>query len=101
MTNDNGAKLFCIGLGIGVAGAFLLTPRSGRASRQYLRSKAEEGADYITRQTQELVNGAADILDQSAKAIRRQKESVMAAVDAGKNALRGEGSSTAERDYQL
>jgi gas vesicle protein len=101
MTNGNGTKLFCLGLGIGVATAFLLTPRSGRAYRRYLRSKAEDGADYISRQTQDLVNGAADILDHGAKALRRQKESLMAAVDAGKNALRGEVASTTERDYQL
>lgn len=86
MTNDNGTKLFCLGLGIGIATAFLFAPKSGRKSRQYLQSKAEEGADYLKRQSQELANGAADILDRGARTIRRQQESVMAAVNAGRTA---------------
>lgn len=88
MTNDNGTKLFCMGLGIGVAAAFLFAPKSGEASRQYIRNKADEGADYLKRQAQQVADSTADVLDRAAKAVRHQKESVEAAVDAGRNAYR-------------
>jgi gas vesicle protein len=101
MTNDSGTKLFCLGLGLGVATAFLLTPKSGRDARQYFRDKADEGTDYLKRQGQELANGAADMLDRGAKAIRHQKENVMAAVDAGREALREGMATTPESDYKL
>ena len=101
MTNDNGTKLFCMGVGLGVAAAFLFAPKSGRNSRQYLRDKADEGAGYLKRQGQEIANGAADILERSAKAVRHQKENVMAAVDAGRDALREGIATTPESDYKL
>lgn len=101
MTNENATKLFCFGLGIGVATAFLLTPKSGSDSRKYLKSKADEGADYLKRQAQELANGAADVLERGAKTVRHQKENVMAAVNAGKDAFREGVATTPESDYKV
>ena len=88
MTNDNGARLFCMGLGIGVAAAFLFTPKSGVESRRYLRDKADEGKDYLKRQAQQVADNTADVLDRTAKAVRHQKENLGAAVDAGRQAYR-------------
>jgi gas vesicle protein len=99
MTNE--AKTFCAGFGIGVAAAFFLAPRSGRDTRQYLQDKADEGADFIKRQGQDLADGAADLVDRGAKAVRHQKESVMAAVAAGRDAFRNGENNTPQRDYQL
>lgn len=91
MTNDNGGKLFFLGLGIGVATAFLLAPRSGRDARQFLREKADEGTDFLKRCGQELASSA-----------RHEKDRVMAAVVAGRDAFRnGKITTTPERDYQL
>jgi gas vesicle protein len=101
MTNDNGTKLFCMGLGIGVAAAFLFTPKSGQASRQYIRNKADEGADYLKRQAQQVADSTADVLDKAAKAVRHQKENVAAAVDAGRNAYREAAATTPESDFRV
>jgi gas vesicle protein len=101
MTNDNGTKLFCMGLGIGVAAAFLFAPKSGQASRQYIRDKADEGADYLKRQAQQAADSTADALDRAAKAVRHQKENVTAAVNAGRNAYREAAATTPESDYRL
>ncbi len=101
MTNDNGTKLFCMGLGIGVAAAFLFTPKSGQDSRQYLRNKADEGADFLKKQAQQVANTTADVLDRTAKAVRHQKENVEAAVDAGRSAYREAAASTPENDFRL
>jgi gas vesicle protein len=90
-----------MGLGIGVAAAFLFTPKSGQDSRQYLRSKADEGADYLKKQAQQVANTTADVLDRAAKAVRHQKENVEAAVDAGRNAYREAAASTPESDFRL
>jgi gas vesicle protein len=102
MTNGSGAKLFCIGLGLGVTAAFLLAPQSGRQSRQYLRSKADEGKDFLKRQTHEITNSATNIVDRGVKAIRHHKERVAAAVEAGREAFHKRMPDiTPERDYQL
>jgi len=90
-----------MGLGIGVAAAFLFTPKSGQDSRQYLRGKADEGADYLKKQAQQVANTTADVLDRAAKAVRHQKENVEAAVDAGRNAYREAAASTPESDFRL
>ncbi len=90
-----------MGLGIGVAAAFLFTPKSGQDSRQYLRDKADEGADYLKKQAQQVANTTADVLDRAAKAVRHQKENVEAAVDAGRNAYREAAASTPESDFRL
>ena len=101
MNNDSGTKLFCMGLGIGLAAAILYAPKSGRDSRQYLRDKANEGTDYLKRQGQELANNATEMMGRGAKAVQHQKEQVVAAVIAGRDVLRNGKSTAGERDYQL
>ena len=95
MTNDNGMKQFCLGLGIGVAAAMFFAPRSGRDSRRMLRDKAQEGADYLKkqgeelkRQGQDLANSANEAMERGMRTVRQQAEGVMAAVDAGRSAYR-------------
>lgn len=94
MTNDNGAKLFCLGLGIGVATAFLLAPKSGRDSREYLKDRMNDGSDYLKRQGQDLTNCVSEALDQGVEAVRHQRDSVLAAVNAGREAYRTNAAAT-------
>jgi len=109
MRNDtSGAMLFCMGLGLGAAAAMLFTPKSGSDSRRYLQDRANEGADYLKRQGQELANGANDLLERGSKAIdrgtktaRHHTENVMAAVNAGREAFREGMATTPESDYKL
>ena len=88
MDDDNKVSYFFLGLGLGVAVGVLFAPKSGAETRDYLRSRAEDGTDYVKRRANDLRDSAADAIDRSKETIRRQKENLSAAVDAGKQAYR-------------
>lgn len=88
MDDDNKLSYFCLGLGLGVAVGVLFAPKSGAETRQLLRSRAEEGADYVKRRGVELRETAADALDRGKQAVSRHRDNLSAAVDAGKQAYR-------------
>ena len=88
MEDDNKLSYFFLGLGLGVAVGVLFAPKSGEETREFLRSKAEEGTDYVKRRAEELRDNAADAIDRSKDSIRRHKENLSAAVDAGRQAYR-------------
>jgi len=88
MEDDNKISYFCLGLGLGVAVGILFAPKSGAETRQLLRSKAEEGADYVKRRGTELRETAADALDKGKQTVSRHRDNLSAAVDAGKQAYR-------------
>jgi gas vesicle protein len=79
---------FLFGLGVGVGVGLLFAPRSGEETRDMLMSKADEGKDYLKRQTDDLRGSAADIVDKGRDAINRQRDSLSEAIDAGKQAYR-------------
>ncbi len=86
MEDSNKLSYFFLGLGIGVAAGVLFAPKSGPETREYLKSKADEGSDYLRRRGENLKESAADLVDRSKDAVLRQKEQISAAVDAGKKA---------------
>ena len=88
MDDDNKLSYFCLGLGLGVAVGVLFAPKSGAETRQLLRSRAEEGADYVKRRGVELRETATDALDRGKQAVSRHRDNLSAAVDAGKQAYR-------------
>jgi gas vesicle protein len=88
MDDDNKLSYFFLGLGLGVAVGVLFAPKAGAETRDFLLSKANEGADYAKRRAEDLRDTAAETLDRSKAAVRRQKESLAAAVDAGRQAYR-------------
>ncbi|MCU1339234.1 MAG: Late embryosis abundant protein [Bryobacterales bacterium] len=88
MEDDNKLSYFFLGLGLGVAVGVLFAPKSGAETRDFLRNKADEGTDYVKRRAEELRDSATDALDRSKDSIRRHKENLSAAVDAGKQAYR-------------
>jgi gas vesicle protein len=88
MEDDNKLSYFFLGLGLGVAAGVLFAPKSGAETRDYLRSKADEGTDYVKRRAEDLRDTATDAIDRSKDQIRRHKENLSAAVDAGKQAYR-------------
>ena len=65
-----------------------LAPKSGAETRDFLRSKAEEGTDYVKRRAEDLRDTATDTIDRGKDQIRRHKDNLSAAVDAGKQAYR-------------
>jgi gas vesicle protein len=88
MEDDSKLSYFFLGLGLGVAAGILFAPKSGAETRDFLRSKAEEGTDYVKRRGEELRDTATDALDRGKQTIQRKKESLSAAVEAGKQAYR-------------
>jgi gas vesicle protein len=88
MEDDNKLSYFCLGLGLGVAVGILFAPKSGAETRQLLKSKAEEGADYVKRRGTELRDTAAETLERGKQTVARHRDNLSAAVDAGKQAYR-------------
>lgn len=88
MEDDNRVSYFFLGLGLGVAVGVLFAPKSGAETREFIRSKAEEGVDFVKKSGDELRNTATETIDRGKETLRRQKESLSAAVDAGKQAYR-------------
>jgi gas vesicle protein len=92
MSENTGSKVsfFLVGLGIGALVGILFAPKSGEETREFLSQKADEGRDYAQRKARELRERAEDILERSKTVAVRQKESLSAAVDAGRDAYQRE-----------
>src|ERR1700675_4527869 len=88
MEDDNKISYFFLGLGLGVAVGVLFAPKSGIETRELLRSKAEEGADFVKRRGEELRDTATETIERGKQTLRQQKDNLAAAVEAGKQAYR-------------
>jgi gas vesicle protein len=92
MADNFGGKIsyFMVGLGVGALLGILFAPKSGEETREYLVGKAEEGKEYAQRKARELRERAEDLLERSKEVAKNQKESISAAVDAGREAYQRE-----------
>src|SRR5712672_824259 len=92
MSENVGSKIsfFLVGLGIGALVGILFAPKSGEETREYLSQKADEGREYAKRKARELRERAEDLVERSKTVASRQKESITAAVDAGRDAYQRE-----------
>lgn len=92
MAENVGSKVsyFLVGLGIGALVGILFAPKSGEETREYLSKKAEEGKEYAQRKARELRERAEDLLERSKEVAKNQKDSISAAVDAGRDAYQRE-----------
>lgn len=97
--NGNGFGYFLLGLGVGVAAGILLAPKAGQETREIIRSKAGEGADYlrsrandsaefVKRRSADLKDQAGDLLEKGKTTVGQGRDKLSAAVDAGKSAYR-------------
>jgi len=100
--DKNGLSSFLLGLGVGVGIGMLFAPKSGQETRDLLRSKAGEGADFVKQRGTEFTQSATEWVDKGKEALGRQKENLADAMEAGKQAYRdtvnreapGEGSAS-------
>lgn len=92
MGDNTGSKIsyFLVGLGIGAVVGILFAPRSGEETREYLNQRAEEGREYAQRKARELRERAEDFMERGKDIASRQKDSISAAVDAGREAYQRE-----------
>ncbi len=99
MEEKSGFGYFLLGLGIGVAAGILWAPRAGEETRQllsdkagegadYLKSRAQEGTEYVRQRTDDIKQSATDLYEKGRSTVSRQKETLNAAVEAGKQAYR-------------
>lgn len=110
MADNVGSKIsfFLVGLGIGAVVGVLFAPRSGEETRdlisqkagegkEYLNAKADEGREYAQRKARELRERADELIERGKDVAARKKESISAAVDAGREAYLREASARPER----
>lgn len=92
MADNVGSKVsyFLVGLGIGALIGILFAPKSGEETREYLSKKADEGRDYAQKKARELRERAEELIERSKDVASRQKESITAAVEAGRDAYQRE-----------
>ncbi|HVA72302.1 MAG TPA: YtxH domain-containing protein [Candidatus Limnocylindrales bacterium] len=94
MGDKVGSKIgfFLVGLGIGAAVGILFAPSSGEETRDYLTKKADEGREYAQKKARELRERAEDLIERSKDIMNREKGSLAAAVEAGKETYQREKS---------
>jgi gas vesicle protein len=88
MEDDSKLSYFFLGLGLGVAVGVLFAPKSGTETRELIRDKANEGVGYVKRRVEDLRDTATETIERSKETLRRHKDNLAAAVDAGKQAYR-------------
>ena len=101
MDDDKRLSYFFLGLGIGVAAGILFAPKAGEETRRLIRSKADEGKDYVRRRGEEFRSQAGEtaesILERGRETLSRQRDAFSSALDAGRDAYReASGRSTSD-----
>ncbi len=98
MEDDNKLSYFFLGLGLGVAAGILFAPKAGPETRELIKTKAGEGADYLKQRSGDLKESANDLVDKGKSLLNRQKDQLNDAVQAGKQAYREAVGSPADRN---
>lgn len=86
--NRGDVSCFLLGLGVGIGIGLLFAPNSGEQTRGMLKNKAGEGKEYLKQRGAELRDTANDLLEKGKEAVSRQKDNLMEAMEAGKQAYR-------------
>ena len=85
-SNGNSFLWFLAGLGVGAVAGVLYAPRSGNETREALRSRAEEGREYVRDRARVARSQAGEWVDRSKEVLNQQKDQFRAAYDAGRQA---------------
>jgi gas vesicle protein len=95
MADNVGSKVsyFLVGLGVGALVGVLFAPKSGEETREFLTKKADESKDYAQRKARELRERADELVERSKDVATRKKDSIAAAVEAGREAYLRESKS--------
>jgi gas vesicle protein len=98
--HNGGSKFiyFIAGIGIGALVGILFAPKSGRETREYLGTRADEGRDYLRKRGRELREQATDYMDRGKGVLTEQRDHLSAAIEAGKQAYRSESQSKSSGD---
>jgi len=88
--NGNGLMWFLAGLGFGALLGVLYAPRSGRETRDAIRSTASDGKDYIKNRSREAREAVGQWVDRGKEVVNRQTEQIGRAADAMREAYRAQ-----------
>jgi gas vesicle protein len=90
--SDSGGYLgwFLLGAVIGAAAAFLTAPRTGGETRELLAARGSDVAKRAQDLASEAQTQAGEWLDKSRELFEEQTQRLVAAVEAGKEAMRDE-----------
>lgn len=88
MEDDSRLSYFFLGLGLGVAAGILFAPKAGTETRELIKNKAGEGAEFVKRHGSDLKSSAGDLIDRGKSVVSSQKDQLNQAVEAGKQAYR-------------
>ena len=86
--DKNGLSSFLLGLGVGIGIGMLFAPKSGQETRELIKNKAGEGTDFLKQRSTEAKQTASEWVDKGKEALGRQKENLVDAVEAGRQAYR-------------
>ena len=84
----DGLANFFLGLGIGVGLGMLFAPKSGDETRELIMNKADQGREFIKKQTASLQDSASSLVDKGREIIGSQRDTISDALEAGKQAYR-------------
>lgn len=84
--DSNSFLWFLAGLGFGAIAGILYAPRSGNETREAIRSRAEEGRDYVRDRTRQAREQANNWADRGRDILSQQREQFRSAYEAGKQA---------------
>jgi gas vesicle protein len=95
MADNVGSKVsyFLVGLGVGALMGVLFAPKSGEDTREYLAKRAEDGREFAQKKAKELRERADELIERGKDVAVRKRESLSAAVDAGREAFLRESKS--------
>jgi gas vesicle protein len=84
--DSNSFLWFLAGLGFGAIAGVLYAPRSGDETRQALRSRAEDGREFVRDRANKAREQAASWADRGRDVLNQQKEQFRSAYEAGRQA---------------
>ena len=89
MADNVGSKVsyFLVGLGVGALMGVLFAPKSGEETREYLAKRADDGREFAQKKAKELRDRADDLIERGKDVAARKRDSISAAVDAGREAF--------------
>jgi gas vesicle protein len=89
MADNVGSKVsyFLVGLGVGALVGVLFAPKSGEDTREFLAKRADDGREFAQKKARELRERADELIERSKEVAGRKRDSISAAVEAGREAF--------------
>jgi gas vesicle protein len=84
--DNNSFIWFLAGLGVGALVGVLFAPSAGTEMRETLRSKADEGREFVKERARKAREQASDLVDRGREVAKQQKEQFKSAYEAGRQA---------------